>query len=315
MNLLKDQRELEPQNIEDVFEDSASLDNVFSEPEDEQLEFVPQPKVEPVESGPRPVEEESFDGYGRGFDKKKRSLKIPLGIAAIFIVLVVVLVSFFRPKSGTPPTQDQLANNAEITQQDKSEQSQSEEQTPEQLNRQPVGTVKSAQVIGNIMSTLLSAIPSSSRLSTLFMDDGSFSIEVSGSQADLQKYQSDLKSSLASAKISHGAISGGKTLISGTFPLAENSTSGGSVQKDDVLAQLTSLAGSAGVQVLEKSTKDLRSGGSTKSEIFLKVSGSVDQCQNVLKDFADKNWNVQISKVLLLPMNQQKANLVLRFLV
>lgn len=345
MNLLKDQRELEPKSTDDIFEDSASLDNVFNDSDDEMFDDVPQQETEPivepvaeveepetnvgqgivesesvepepVEPEAAPLEEVGFDSYGGSSEKKKSSLVKPLSIFAALIGIVVIAFAVIRPILNRSTLEDPVADSTETTQQEQVDQSQPQEQAPERLTQQqPAGAVKGVRVIGNMMSTLLGSIPSSSRLSTLFMDDGSFSIEVSGPRSDLEKYQNDLKRDLSSAKISHGAISGGKTLISGTFPMAANSSSASGVGKDKVLSDLTSLSGSTGVRVVEKSAKDLGAGGSAKSEIFLKVSGSVDQCQNVLKGFADKNWNVQISKVLLLPMNQQRANLVLRFLL
>ena len=306
MNLLKDQREneLQPGSVEEkIFQETPELDTILSDREGPQNKSTFSKIDEPLTS---------YVGTRKG---KKPRISIPVIAVAALLVAVVAYFGIFR-NPGNGPSDTDIADRSTTEQSSTLDTQQSPPiKDGEDQTAATSSTDKSVTLLGNIMSTIVGSLPSSSKLLTLFLDDGSFSIEVAGQSADLTKFQNDLKAGLpATAKVSSGSVTGGKTLVSGSFPRAEAKTGGSPIQKDQVLSQMTTISNSVGAQVLEKSAAgNVISGNVSKAMIHFKVSGTVNQCQNVLSEFSKKDWNVQISKVILLPLNQQRANLVLRF--
>jgi hypothetical protein len=313
MNLLNDQREPGQQS------NSAQEKQVPEKPEFGAVAFdreIPHEEIKPAQEFEEPLT--SYAG-SRPKKSKTKSSKSPilLFIAAALVIVVVGYIGFFK-KSGDKLS-DAIQTDNNPTQQSSPSET-IEPPTLEQNQGQPTivpRTDKSAELLGNIMSTIVESIPGSSKLLTLFLDEGSFSIELAGQSSDLSKFQNGLKAGLpADAKVSGGSISGGKTLVSGSFPRGKGRSGNTLVEKEQALEQLSLICKSVGAQVLEKSAgQNVVTGNSSRAMIHFKVSGSVEQCQNVLAEFAQKDWNIQISKVILLPLNQQRANLVLRFLL
>lgn len=304
MNLLQDQRE-----------------KFQSLPEEPQLEFFTEPEEEPVVAEePVPVidetpppEPEPFVPYKGKASKRNSGLTAAVLAFAILLLAAVVYFGYgaYRSLTGKEP---QLAEEtAPPTQLETEQPVQQQEQPPQRPAQQQTGVA----AIGNIMGTILGAIPSGSRLSTLFLDDASFSVEITGNATALRSFQNDLKSGLPpETRLSNGSVTGGKTLVSGTFPRVGGAAAGQVVSKEQIARELNALCSQIGARVLESNVgSDVVSGGKRKAMLHFKIDGSTEQCRQVLEGFSQKNWNVEISKVILLPLTPQRANLVLRFLV
>ncbi len=265
-----------------------------------------------------PVMEDDTPSYER---IKKRS-GLPAAIIGIVLLAVIVLAYFgiFRKGNQSAPSgslaEKAVTDSSALVHNADSSTAEQGQKTEEQPATTTIGSSEQLAGLGNVMSSITHAMPQGTRLNSLFLDDGVFSVEIEGSKQNLKKYQTNLKTQLpASATLnSNRAISAGKALVSGTFPVVGATGANAAPARPVVLKNLREMAGKAGARVLDLSIgRSLVLRGTRKSPVFIKLSGDYSQFQSFYNDLIQKDWNMQFSKIIIVPAAGGRANLVLRF--
>jgi len=190
---------------------------------------------------------------------------------------------------------------------------------PAQVVRITPGTNVTAQ----IMNTLVNSIPVDISISTLYLDENTFSMEVkTNSQAGIDKVYATLKSALpVNASItSEPKIVDGNSIIAGTYTLPTAQPKPASVKANDAAtlnAEISALITKNNTKNLELSIESARTwNNKMRAPVFIKVEGSVSNCQKFFNEVLQSDRDYQVSKVILMPSSQQSSVLVIRvFLV
>jgi len=170
-----------------------------------------------------------------------------------------------------------------------------------------------------LLGGILAARPAELQLSTLILDQNSFSAEVSaGSRSIIANYAEALKNSipggLASSPAS-GYYSGARALVTGTYPdLTPSATpvlAGESVVR--LRQELRSKAQEAGLKVIEVSqAREMDRDGAAWTPVFVKISGSEEQFQQYCATLAAGLPLMRLDKIILQSRGEQVVG-VIRF--
>ncbi|HNR68513.1 MAG TPA: hypothetical protein PKN04_08435 [bacterium] len=168
-----------------------------------------------------------------------------------------------------------------------------------------------------LMSWFSEALPKDMRLTTLIMDETSFSAEISAADrqaldAFYQRLQDRFPGKVTFSPTT--GTSGTRTLLSGLYdsPVAPVSASASTAQ--GILANLQSHASTTGVQIIDSGADSPRQRADQKTvtPLFVKVRGTNNGCLNFIRRIAQENGAVRVSKVILLSNTDQQSDLVLR---
>ena len=157
-----------------------------------------------------------------------------------------------------------------------------------------------------IMGGILAAKPAGLQVTTLILDQNSFSVEVSAEGRNaIESFVAALKSSVPgglTASPSSGYYSGTRALVRGSFP-ALNPATATSVDAQGMLQvkqDLNTLAQAAGLKVIEISQlKPIVHEGQRRSLLFVKVSGSEGQFAQYCLNLASRLPQMRLDKIIL----------------
>ncbi|MBN1560061.1 hypothetical protein JW998_07405 [candidate division KSB1 bacterium] len=301
MNLLKDKRDREKPAYEPIYSFSTE-------------------KTTPDSQGPG--EEPIFAGKQTGLGKTGTIL---LSLAAILILaMIITYFGFYRNRGGESdaPADAEIAEidssredvqsstaSVDVSKEEKAADETKTEITPP-IKR--AGDVSTLRIAADLMQKIQAAM-GNGQVTTLFIDDGSFSAEVdAGSLADAQKVYAAIKESLPATMTvaSSAPLNGTSALIAGTF--APQSVSSGSVLSgSDVDTKLRALAQNANISI---SSLDITSQSNGQSFVFMKVEGALDNCRLFIDNLSQENF-VNVSKLIMMPASSGNFALVLRFYI
>jgi len=170
------------------------------------------------------------------------------------------------------------------------------------------------------LNVILESRPADVKIATLIMDETSFSAEViSDSRANAEAYHGRLKDQLrgiVSLSPSSGVSGQAHTLISGSLAMGGADQAVGSLTQvtgATLRSKLSELSGQAGTKLAELGIGDrMRAEGVAKVPVFIRVTGSQEQCQEYLNQIAKAGYNFRVAKIIMMASNPQAASLVLR---
>ncbi|NIA29284.1 MAG: hypothetical protein GWP06_05125 [Actinobacteria bacterium] len=310
MNLLKDLREEDKNTPEKEFHEEP-----FPAMPGKEENLADTRSNAPLTS---PAADDEIPSYER---RKKRS-GLPAAIIGIVFLAAIVIVyfGFFRKGKETPATgsiaKNVVTDSSAVTHKVDLPSTKHGGEKQERPVSTSTATENPLTGLGDIMYDITHAMPPGTRLNSMFLDDGVFSVEIEGSKQKLEKYQTDLKAQLpASVSLnSSRAISAGKALISGTFPVVGAKGSTAASGRPAIQKALREMASKAGVKVLDLSIgRSLVLRETKKMPVYIKLSGNFLQFQNFYNNLIQKDWNMQVSKMIIMPAAGGRANLVLRF--
>ncbi len=184
---------------------------------------------------------------------------------------------------------------------------------------QPARTTPGANVTAQVMNSLVNSIAADMKISTLYLDENTFSMEVkTSSQAAIDKMYATLKSALpVNASItSEPKIVNSTSIVAGTFTVAAAQERPASSQANDsatLNAELSALITKSNTQKIELSIESARRwNNKMRVPIFIKVEGSVSNCQKLVNEVLKSDRDYQVSKVILMPSTLQSSVLVIR---
>ncbi len=202
---------------------------------------------------------------------------------------------------------------------------------PGQQTVQPSDTTKtvspgSAQdfpenVTTRIIGVLVNSLSPELKLSTLYLDENTFSAQMrTNSQADLEKLYSKFNGLPDNIKIdSTPTITNSQALISGTFTVPQSPVSETPVKtfnRGTFESELTELLLKNNTRKIEFSLGPNQSWkDKTRALAFVKIEGSISNCQKFTGDFLSGGWDLNVSKIILIPSNEQSAVMVLRVFI
>ncbi len=170
-----------------------------------------------------------------------------------------------------------------------------------------------------LLDGILSARPAAVKVTTLILDQNSFSAEVSADgRPAIENFAAALKTSIPgglSSAPSSGYYSGVRALVSGTFPGINPEAQ--ALLDEKGLAQvkqtLRNAAPDAGLKVIEISqSKEVVRGTEAWVPIFTKVSGSEEQFEKYCMSLAAQLPQLRLEKIILLSSTPEKAVGVIR---
>jgi len=291
MNLLKDKRDLEKLDAP-----------VFSAPPKES-----QRETEALSDNPEP----------EIIKKPKNTLGTLLLAAFVFILAIVVTYfGFYKNKQSDKIHDPDTSVTAMDSNQgdekslpdagDSTDEGQDNTETP----AMSVGEVSSLRIASEFMQNIQAAT-ARDNVTTLFMDDGSFSAEIDASSlVDAKNIYAAVRESLPShTQITSSApVNGTVAIISGTFtPAAVPSGSG--LTRGEIETKLREFAGQA--------NNTISSLNISKQEdqhfVFMKTEGSFENCRTFVEKLADENIYVSVSKLIMTQNPSGSYTFVLRF--
>ncbi len=313
-----------------------------------QGEFEPPRPQQPIQTDdlePPTVAPPSMSGYDP-YSKRKKSSLMPFVLIVVLVAVVGGLAywGLFRDDTDL----DQLLepeSEATITE---TESSQPEDetrveqepvestQTPEEMAQQPSrpeptaasrpkspipsrpGGDQGLAQLHTWMGSVLDALPQQVTLSTLIMDESSFSVEVTAERrAQLELYFTNLKESMGeslSMAPSPGTGVEARALITNVFEIDSSPPMSAGQNASSLLQTLREQATSFNLAVQESTIgQEIQVSGRKKMPLFFKVLGPTSQCREFLGSVAQQNYPIAISKLILMPKTLQQAEFVLRF--
>ena len=283
--------------------------------------------AETIVEQPLSAADESFKWE---YDKKpKKSVLVPFAISfAVLLTIIIVSYGAFKylnrekpvatmepPAQQTPQPQQQTpAKPAETPATTTPAQQQ---QTQPAQPSAPMGSAQSAVArTADNMNKVLTALSGNVRLNTLIMDVYSFSVEVSApSSSEIQAFVSSLKSQIPARITTSSPAGGRKALVSGMFssPVSRPSPPGQQMSRAQIRREITRAATTTGVSISDLSVGDFRTVGNIrKAPIFVKVKGSISNCQRFFNELARLGDSLGLSKIIMMAPDGNQANFVLR---
>ena len=292
MNLLNDKREQELSVNDNSMQNALfeSLNNESQEPTS-----FPQPKQ----------------------TRAKKSLLGPILAAILVFVAAFVIVyygfykkSFRIPSFSKPESTEQSSDStASVNEDDNTDDPESVASTDHVVSS--VAAKSCIQIAPEIMNSVAAVLGPNKIINALFFDEGSFSAEISASStAEAATIYRTMESSLGEeiTLTSSAPQVGQYALIAGTF--ASSPTSGKStISSVDLEEKLRELAEDSAAMVASVNISTTAQGQS----VFLKLDGSFDACRQFLQRLARQNLSLTVSKLLLMPGQNDKYAFVLRF--
>jgi hypothetical protein len=190
---------------------------------------------------------------------------------------------------------------------------------------QPPATASATMTANDAISQMMNAvdkivtlIPPSVSLSTLVMDESSFSLEVSSDSRDaMERFYADLKLQMPCELVfapTTGKYQGVRSLMTGS--LSARSADGAAVSDlsaTDLCNELRKMAKTAGLAILE--ITPLKHVGKTpdrRTPIFIKTRGAMTEFASFNRLLVEKNWNLQPAKLILMTTKSKAMTFVLR---
>ncbi len=312
MNLLNDKREHEQNQPHDYQEPSPAESRQprsFDEPRYEQPEYTPR------REGRSPRKEKK--NSGKAF------------IITLVLLIVVSLVGYFGLFRDKGPETIRITDTPEQTPELQEGQPQAEEppqleqtrrDTPairQQPKTEPDVTPKtsSAQQSGfsyadNILNSLQTAGSGQDQLSSIFIDESTFWVEVSSAstQAAVQFFNSLKATSPDFIELTSSAPQKSTFIISGNLNVSIPDQTA-NISPQQLRQTLDSIFSRVNVTKLDQSV-------TTRAELgvfaFVKMRGSLNQCQSFIRELAQSEWPYNVSKIILTPQAGEML-LTLRF--
>lgn len=190
---------------------------------------------------------------------------------------------------------------------------------PMPAQQTPPPAVSSDKPIARMAQTfaqLSAMIPSTVNVTTMVLDESSFSIEVSAeSKAAIEnlftavhnQWASDLSFSPSAGS---AAVRG---LITGLLTSPGSDRAGSSVNPQTVVQELERAAKAAELKVIEiTEIKNMNQNSARRTPIFIKVRGTRAAFQMLCASAANQDWNLRVGKFILLNSQGESATFVLR---
>ncbi len=272
------------------------------------------------------LSEDQFQQPGSGIEdqpavktkKAKNAFSTLLIAAAIFIIAILITYfGFYKPKEGSRLA-DAGQNNAQVdsttdaVDDAESTQPKSVDAAVEQAAVSGSRTTgeSSLSTATTVMHTIQNAL-GAGIVTAFFFDDGSFSAEVeTASVSDAKNMYNSLKSSIpAGSELTSAEPNSSQALITGSLNpgLALEPTG---LAKSEIESELRQIASAAGTSV---SSLNVDAPAGDQAFVVMRLSGSFQTCQTFIATLAQKSWNVNISKLILMSDSSDAFTFVLRF--
>lgn len=307
MNLLRDKREQRWR---------TSSDEPFNEPKSE-----PEDDLRIPETTPSLSTTEQFPDFHRQPREKNSLVPFLIIFASLSVLFTIIYFAFF--KSTQQPETAQLPP---------SEQTPTQEQSPDQQPttittlgestvQQPAAVPSGADVtsLAGVVAVVNQALSGDVRLATLFMDESTFSVEVtSASPTSLTNFINTLKQMLPT-DFSFSTVPASnftnRLLVNAIFPAMKSAaSSAATLSAAQLRSELVTMVRDSGTSLDEITISEPRTWNQIKrSDVYLKTRGSLAQCQAMLEKYHQKGWNSKILKVIAMPLDTNLINFVLRF--
>jgi len=258
---------------------------------------------------------------------------VPIGffyfiiIPLIVMSLVVVYMFYFKkdivfkPQNQIPSSkvriQDKTSTNQQRLAQDLVQPSDTAKVVSQAFDEEARDNV-TARIIEGLVSSMTADV----NLSTLYLDENTFSAQVkTNSQTGLEALYTNLQNKLPSlVKINTTPqITNSQALISGMYSMPQRPESvkpSKVFDKTTIESELSKLISKNNARMMEFSIGPNQSwNNKTRALIFIKVDGSIDNCQKVVSDILHSGWDLNVSKIILMPSNVQNSILVLRVFI
>jgi len=306
MNLIFDKREKEEDRVEEKFQaDTAPIEEIDT-------------SIQPEKSiGPKKIRKK---GLPAGF--------IYFIIIPLLVMTLVVIYLFYFNKDVVFKYKNQILP-PKISSQDTTDkqpavpgreivQPSDTTQVVSQVLTQEISENLSTRIIGEIVNNLGPAL----KLTTLYMDENAFSAQITtNSQTDLEQLYSKLDNNLPdNVKFdSTPTISNSQAFISGTYTVPQRSEAGKpskTFNRATLETELSELVSKTNTRKNEFSLGPNQVwNDKIRALIFVKIEGSIANCQQFVNDFLHSGWDLHVSKIILMPSNDQRAVLVLRVFI
>ena len=307
MNLLRDKREQRWR---------ASADELFNEPKSDPEEDIRIPEAMP---GPSTVEQ--FSDFHRQPREKSSLVPFLIIFASLAVLFTIIYFAFFRstqtpemaqlPPSGQTPTLEQIPAEQPTT-----------IITSGESAVQPSAALPSdtgVTSLAGVVAVVNQALSGDVRLATLFMDESTFSVEVtSAGPTSLTNFINTLKQKLPT-DFSFSTVPASnftnRLLVNAIFPAMKGSvSSAATLSAAQLRNEVVTMVRDSGTALDEITISEPRIWNQMKrSDIYLKTRGSLAQCQAMLEKYHQKGWNSKILKVIAMPLDANLINFVLRF--
>jgi len=307
MNLIFDKRD---KVSEDHVEEKIQVDTVPIEKND--LSINPETTIKPKKIKKKGVRPGFF-----------YFIIIPLIVMSLLIVYMfyfkkdVVLKYKDQLLSPKDTTQQVAGNQPAITGQEDVQPSDTTTLVTQALTEDSPENI-SSRIIGVLVNSLTAEL----KLSTLYLDENTFSAQIrTNSQVDLDNLYSKLNNTLPNnIKVdTTPTIANSQALISGTYNVPQSSTPETPVktfEKGTFEKELSELVSKNNTRKIEFSIGPNQAwNNKTRALIFVKIEGSTSNCQKFVSEFLQSGWDLHVSKIILMPSNDQSSILVLRVFI
>jgi len=312
MNLLNDKREHDQHQPHDYQEPSpveSQQPRSFDEPRYEQPEYSPRRETRTPQKDKK--------NSGRAF------------IITLILLIVVSLIGYFGLFRDKKPDTIQITDTPEQTPQvqqgEKPPQLETtrrdtpaiQEKPATEPDRTPSPGLSSDGQSGfasadNILKTLQTVANTQDQLSSIFIDESTFWVEVSSASTEAAlRFFNSLKASVPDfVELTSSAPQKATFIISGNLNVSIPDRTA-NVTQQQLRQTLDTIFSRVNVVKLDQSV-------STRAELgvfaFVKMRGSMNQCQTFIRELAQSNWPYKVSKIILTPQAGEML-LTLRFSV
>jgi hypothetical protein len=164
-----------------------------------------------------------------------------------------------------------------------------------------------------ILAALNNVVKESVRIGSVFMDEGSFSAEVTAGSPESAKSIYDvllhsIPAGLAITSLPPSAGTG--ILLSGTFNTAGGGVAAEQLSGADLEGKMRALAQQNGMTLTTATVST-----QAPRQLFIKMSGAISGCQTFLEMLAKENLKLTVSKIILMPGQAGEYTFVLRLLI
>ena len=260
---------------------------------------------------------------GAEFDKpkspaSKKSLLGPILTTILIFAAAFVVVYFgFYKKSVKWPLfpKNESAEQTSLEQKTQDEGSDvadnAQESTSQPGGEEFADSQYCVDIAPGIISVIHSVLSSTVKVNTIFFDEGSFSAElIASNETEAASVYRTMGAALGDkiTLTSNEPRSGRSALIAGTFATAArgNATDISSIELEEKLRDMADEAGARVASVtISKSGQD--------QTVFLKLEGSIGNCQQFLQLLRQQNLAITVSKLLLFPAISGEYTFILRF--
>jgi len=319
MNLLVDQREIE---------------SATQAPTDQPLDFESVPLQEEPPSKPY-TESPVSDYYDYERPEKGKSYFFPIFLIILLIAAIAAATYFgFFYKPGDLSFVSRLWKKTEQPVRMAPEKAETTEQATSvtetaKVETAPATVPSPAKVMSasgqnsllrllDAFSNIMQALPAGIKLGTLFMDEGSFSLEISSAQrSDLERAMAEIKQRIPceiSLSPATAGKDGGRALLVGTFPATtETVPVMTQMNTPQLIEEVRRLAKAADLSIIDITPqKSVIKNDHRRTPIFIKVRGNQAGFVAFCRQLGEKNWGLQVAKLIMQAARTEGATFVLR---